>query len=77
MKVQLSKTARKQLTKVPPQILSKFALWADLIREEGLEAARVIPGFGDHALRGQWEGYRSSDLARPIASFISSEKTTP
>ena len=64
MKVQLSKTARKQLTKVPPQILSKFALWADLVREEGLEAARVIPGFGDHALRGQWEGYRSVRLSQ-------------
>jgi hypothetical protein len=39
VKVQLSKTARKQLTKVPQHIVRKFALWADLVREEGLSQA--------------------------------------
>lgn len=64
MKVQLSKIARKQLAKVPPQILRKFVLWADLVRDEGLEAARAIPSYGDHALRGQWEDYRSIRLSQ-------------
>ena len=70
VKVQLSKTARKQLTKVPPQILRKFALWADLVRDEGLEAARAIPGYGDHALRGEWEGYRSVRLSQGLSSDL-------
>jgi toxin HigB-1 len=64
VKVELSKTARKQLAKVPPQIARKFVLWVDLVREEGLEAARAIPGFADHLLRGQWEGYRAIRLSQ-------------
>ena len=54
VKVELSKTARKQLTKVPGHIVRKFALWVDLVRFEGLEAARAVPGFRDHSLKGEW-----------------------
>jgi toxin HigB-1 len=69
VKVELSKTARKQLAKVPSHIIRKFAIWVDLVRFEGLEAARAIPGFRDHALKGQWQGYRAvrlSDAYRAI-----------
>ena len=45
MEVELSRTAKKQLTKVPAHIVRKFALWVDLVRIEGLEAARAVPGF--------------------------------
>jgi proteic killer suppression protein len=77
VKVRLSKTARKQLTKVPPQIARKFALWADLVREEGLEAARAIPGYSDHLLRGQWEGYRAIRLSQAYrAIYIVNEDET-
>jgi proteic killer suppression protein len=64
VQVRLSKTARKQLNKVPPQIARKFALWADLVKGEGLEAARAIPGYADHLLRGEWEGYRAIRLSQ-------------
>ena len=64
MKVALSGTARKQLAKVPPQIVRKFALWADLVRIDGLEAARAVPGFRDHALKGEWQGYRAIRLSQ-------------
>ena len=64
MDVELSSTARKQLAKVPHQILRKFALWADLVRNEGLEAARAIKGFRDHGLKGEWEGYRAVRLSQ-------------
>ncbi len=69
MKVELSKTAKKQLTKVPAHIVRKFALWADLVRSEGLGAARSVRGFRDHALEGKWQGYhavRLSDAYRAI-----------
>lgn len=69
MKVALSKTARKQLGKVPAHIVRKFALWMDLVEFEGLDEARAIPGFRHHALEGAWEGYRSvrlSDAYRAI-----------
>lgn len=57
------------MTKVPGHIVRKFAIWVDLVRFEGLEAARTIPGFRDHALKGQWRGYRAvrlSDAYRAI-----------
>jgi proteic killer suppression protein len=69
VKVELSRTARKQLTKVAAHIVRKFALWADLVRVDGLEKARAVRGFRDHALKGQWQGYhavRLSDSYRAI-----------
>ena len=41
----------------------------DLVRFEGLDAARAVPGFRDHALKGTWQGYRAvrlSDAYRAI-----------
>jgi proteic killer suppression protein len=61
--VRLSSKAKKQLTKVPAYIAKKFVLWVDLVRFDGLEAARAIPGFRDHALKGNWQGYRAIRLS--------------
>jgi toxin HigB-1 len=69
VKVELSRTAKKQLTRVPSYIVRKFALWVDLVNVEGLEAARAVPGFRDHGLKGEWQGYRAvrlSDAYRAI-----------
>jgi addiction module RelE/StbE family toxin len=63
VKVELAKTAKKQLTRIPEYIVRKFALWVDLVRFEGLEAARAVPGFRDHALKGEWQGYRAIRLS--------------
>jgi proteic killer suppression protein len=64
VRLELSNTARKQLTKVPKHILRKFAIWADLIRVDGLDAAKALPGFKDHALKGKWKGYRAIRLSQ-------------
>ena len=32
------------------------------MQSEGLGAARAIPGFRDHALKGAWHGYRAVRL---------------
>lgn len=74
MKVELSKTAKKQLARIPEHIVRKFALWVDLVRFEGLEAARAVPGFRDHILKGEWQGYRAirlSDAYRAIYTMHS------
>ena len=63
MDVELSPTARKQLRKVPSYIAKKFVLWVDLVRVDGLTAARAVPGFRDHALKGEWQGYRAIRLS--------------
>jgi addiction module RelE/StbE family toxin len=61
--VELSSRTRKQLVRVPIHIARKFALWVDLVRVHGLEAARAVPGFRDHALKGEWQGYRAIRLS--------------
>ena len=69
MNVELSAKSRKQLAGVPIHIARKFALWVDLVRVDGLPAARAVPGFRDHALKGKWQGYRAvrlSDAYRAI-----------
>ena len=69
VRVELSNTAEKQLVKIPGHIVKKFALWVDLVMVEGLAAARAIPGYRDHGLKGQWKGYRAirlSDAYRAI-----------
>jgi proteic killer suppression protein len=63
VRVELSSTAEKQLARVPGHIVKKFALWVDLVSVEGLGAARTIPGFRDHALKGEWAGYRAIRLS--------------
>jgi toxin HigB-1 len=61
--VELSSTAEKQLAKVPGHIVKKFALWVDLVSVEDLSAARAIPGYRDHVLKGEWRGYRAIRLS--------------
>lgn len=63
MRVDLSSVAEKQLRKVPSHIVRKFALWVDLVTTEGLAAARTIPGYRDHGLKGVWKGYRAIRLS--------------
>jgi toxin HigB-1 len=61
--VELSSTAEKQLARIPGHIVKKFALWVDLVSVEGLAAARAIPGYRDHVLKGEWKGYRAIRLS--------------
>jgi len=63
VRVELSSTAEKQLVKIPGHIVKKLALWADLVSIEGLAAARAIPGYRDHLLKGEWKGYRAIRLS--------------
>jgi addiction module RelE/StbE family toxin len=63
VRVDLSATAEKQLRIVPAHIVNKFALWVDLVTVEGLAAARAVPGYRDHGLKGNWKGYRAIRLS--------------
>lgn len=58
VQVVLSRKAEKQLAKLPGLIVKKLALWVDLVSVEGLVVARAIPGYRDHALKGEWSGNR-------------------
>ena len=60
----ISRTAEKQLRKVPLHIAEKLRIWVEGVEEEGLENMRKIPGFHDEALKGKRKGQRSIRLSR-------------
>jgi addiction module RelE/StbE family toxin len=53
----------KQLSgAVPKDFLKQYEKWKDIARLSGLPGLRLIKGFHDEALSGEWKGYRSSRL---------------
>ena len=49
-------------TRVPLEILKRYEKWKDIAMLSGPQGLRLIKGFRDEALAGEWKGYRSSWL---------------
>ena len=56
--------AVRRLDRLPIEILKRYEKWKDIVRISGPEGLRLIKGFNDEALRGEWRGHRSSRLGR-------------
>lgn len=56
------KKVAKQLKKIPSEILMKYEKWKDIVAISGPEGLKLIKGFNDESLSGEWEGCRSSRL---------------
>ena len=54
----------KQLDRLPLDILKRYEKWKDIVRLSGPNGIRQIKGFNDEALRGEWQGNRSSRLSQ-------------
>ncbi len=52
----------RQLAGAPIEILKRYEKWKDIATISGPLGLRLIKGFHDEALSGQWKGYRSSRL---------------
>ena len=52
----------KQLDVLSVEVLKRYEKWKDVAMVSGPLGLRVIRGFHDEALRGDWQGYRSSRL---------------
>lgn len=52
----------KELARTPVQIKKNYLAWTRIIEFEGPEGLKLIKGFHDEALKGEWLGYRSSRL---------------
>lgn len=66
----------KQLASLPIEILKHYEKWKDIVRISGPSGLKLIKGFHDEALRGEWKGYRSSRLSikhRIIYKIIENE----
>jgi mRNA-degrading endonuclease YafQ of YafQ-DinJ toxin-antitoxin module len=54
----------KQLSLAPREILKRYEKWKDIAMLSGPPGLRLIRGFNDEALCGEWEGHRSSRLGQ-------------
>ncbi len=52
----------KQLAKAPAEIQKRYEKWKDIVEISGPQGLRLIRGFHDEALRGEWRRHRSSRL---------------
>lgn len=52
----------KQLSAVSREILKRYEKWKDIAALSGPPGLRLIKGFHDEALSGEWQGHRSSRL---------------
>jgi addiction module RelE/StbE family toxin len=48
--------------RVPLEILKRYEKWKDIAMLSGPQGLRLIKGFRDEALAGEWKGHRSSRL---------------
>ncbi len=53
----------RRAIRLPPEVLKRYEKWKDIVRLSGPKGLRLIKGFRDEALRGQWKGHRSSRLS--------------
>ena len=52
----------KQLTNIPLEIQKRYEKWKDIVVISGPAGLKLVQGFRDEALRGEWSGFRSSRL---------------
>lgn len=52
----------RHLAKAPREVLKRYEKWKDIAQLSGPPGVRLIKGFHDEALAGQWRGCRSSRL---------------
>lgn len=52
----------KQLARSPLEIQKRYEKWKDVVNLSGPAGLKLVKGFHDEALRGEWKGYRSSRL---------------
>ena len=52
----------RQLQDAPREVLVRYEKWKDIVAISGPPGLRLIKGFHDESLSGQWTGHRSSRL---------------
>jgi addiction module RelE/StbE family toxin len=53
----------RRARRLPIDILKRYEKWKDIVGISGPAGLRLIKGFHDEALRGEWKGHRSSRLS--------------
>lgn len=54
--------AARQLKRLPIEILKRYQKWKDIVEVSGPAGLKLIRGFRDESLSGEWKDHRSSRL---------------
>lgn len=54
----------KTIRKTPKEIQRSYLAWKRIVELEGPQGLKMVKGFHDEALKGDWLGFRSSRLNR-------------
>ena len=61
-KIYEHKKSIKQINSLPVEILKRYEKWKDIVSISGPAGLKLIKGFNDEALTGEWKNHRSSRL---------------
>jgi addiction module RelE/StbE family toxin len=64
----------RQIRKLPAEILKRYEKWKDIVTVSGPQGLRLIKGFNDEGLSGEWKGHRSSRLSQQYRVVYRVEK---
>lgn len=65
---------QRRVRKTPKDVLKRYEKWKDIVEISGPAGLRLIRGFNDEALRGDWKGHRSSRLGDQFRVIYRIEK---
>ena len=65
---------QRHVRKLPNAILKRYEKWKDIVEISGPAGLRLIRGFNDESLRGDWKGHRSSRLGGQFRVIYRIEK---
>jgi addiction module RelE/StbE family toxin len=57
------KSLVKSIKSIPLHIRKQYELWKRIVELLGVQGLRHIKGYHDEALKGEWQGFRSSRLS--------------
>jgi addiction module RelE/StbE family toxin len=65
---------QRNIRKLPNDILKRYEKWKDIVEISGAAGLKLIRGFNDEPLRGEWKGHRSSRLGGQFRVIYRIEK---
>lgn len=85
-KIYEHRQVEKQIKSCPVEVQKRYEKWKDIVTISGQQGLTAIKGFADEALKGEWNGYRSSRLNKQYRViyqinanevYVQVEKITP
>ena len=65
---------QRRVRKTPKDTLKRYEKWKDIVEISGPAGLRLVRGFNDEPLRGEWKGHRSSRLGEQFRVIYRIEK---